>query len=95
MSERVVIQGTSVLRFAAHVRLRFDKQRDRWVVLAPERVFVPDPIALEILQRCDGEATVEAIADDLARKFAAPREEILRDVSGLLQDLADKGMLTR
>jgi len=95
VSERVVIQGTSVLRFAAHVRLRFDKQRDRWVVLAPERVFVPDPIALEILQRCDGEATVEAIADDLARKFAAPREEILRDVSGLLQDLADKGMLTR
>jgi pyrroloquinoline quinone biosynthesis protein D len=36
---------------APGVRLTFDKARDQWVVLAPERVLVPDETALEILQR--------------------------------------------
>ena len=75
------------------VKLRFDKQRDQWVILAPERLFVLDPIALEIVKRCDGEATVAQIVDDLAAAFAAPRETILNDVSALLQDLADKRVL--
>ena len=76
------------------VRLRFDKVRDVWTLLAPERVLMPDDIAVEILKRCDGEASVAAIVDDLARAFAAPREEIAADVEELLQDLADKGLVT-
>ncbi len=75
------------------MKLRFDKRRDRWVVLAPERLFVPDEIALEILRRCDGVATVTAIVDDLARMSGAPRAEIMGDVSALLQELTDKGVL--
>ena len=75
------------------MKLRFDKRRDRWVVLAPERVFVPDWVALEILRRCDGVATVTAIVDDLARMSGAPRAEIMGDVSALLQELTDKGVL--
>ena len=76
------------------VRLRFDKVRNVWTLLAPERVLMPDDIAVEILKRCDGEASVAAIVDDLARAFAAPREEIAADVEELLQDLADKGLVT-
>lgn len=95
MKERIVIDETSVPRLAAHVRLRFDKQRDQWIVLAPERLFVPDSIALEIIQRCDGAATVAGIVDDLAAKFDAPRDVILRDVCVLLQDLTDKGVMTQ
>ena len=34
------------------------------------------------------------IADQLAAKYAAPREAILADVIVMLQDLADKGFLT-
>ena len=34
------------------------------------------------------------MADQLAAKYAAPREAILTDVIGMLQDLADKGFLT-
>ena len=64
------------------------------MVLAPERVFVPDDIAVEVLKRCDGSATVGAIADALAAAYEAPREVVLEDVSALLQDLADKGVLT-
>jgi pyrroloquinoline quinone biosynthesis protein D len=75
------------------VRLRFDKVRNVWTLLAPERVLMPDEIAVEILRRCDGKATVAAIVDDLARTFSAPREEIAADVEELLQDLADKRLV--
>ncbi len=94
MSEKVIIFGESVPRLSSGFKLRFDKQRDNWVVLAPERLFVPDPIALEIIKRCDGEAKVSAIVDDLAKTFEADRVVIERDVSALLQDLADKGVMT-
>jgi pyrroloquinoline quinone biosynthesis protein D len=43
--------------FARGVRLRFDAARDVWIVLAPERMFVPDEIALEVLKLVDGKAT--------------------------------------
>ena len=93
MSDAITISDDSVPHLPRGVKLRFDKQRDKWVVLAPERVFVPDPIALEILKRCDGEATVAAIVDDLAQTFSAPRDVIAKDVNAMLQDLADKGIM--
>ena len=81
MSEPLVIGEASVPRLARGTRLQFDKHRDQWIVQAPERFFVLDPIALEIVQRCDGVASVTAIVDDLAAKFNAPREIISRDVN--------------
>ena len=64
-----------------------------WVLLAPERVFKADAIAAEIVKRCTGEATLEAIVDDLARTYAAPRERVQADVTALLGMLADKKLL--
>jgi pyrroloquinoline quinone biosynthesis protein D len=63
------------------------------VLLAPERVFKPDAIAIEILKRCDGVATVAALADNLAAAFNAPRDRVLADVKTLLGSLADKQLL--
>ncbi|MGH6947926.1 MAG: pyrroloquinoline quinone biosynthesis peptide chaperone PqqD [Kiloniellales bacterium] len=77
------------------VRLHFDKHRDQWVLLAPERLFVLDAIAYEIVKRCDGSATLAAIVDDLATAYGAPREAVLRDVNNLLQDLANKRILVQ
>ena len=94
MKERLVIADETVPKLVSHARLQFDKHRDQWVVQAPERLLVLDPIATEIVQRCTGTATVSAIVDELAAKFAAPRDVIARDVSALLQDLADKGVMT-
>ena len=94
MSAPTVIGETSAPRLGPHVKLRFDKQRDQWIVLAPERLFVPDSVALEIIRRCDGVATVAAIVGALAEAYKAPRDTILRDVRTLLQDLADKGIMT-
>ncbi|MGA2288265.1 pyrroloquinoline quinone biosynthesis peptide chaperone PqqD [Bradyrhizobium sp.] len=77
-----------------HARLKFDETRQRWVILAPERVLAPDDIAVEVLQLCDGVRSVGAMVDHLAEKYAAGREAILTDIIAMLQDLADKGFLT-
>lgn len=94
MSERALVGEASVPRLARGTRLQFDKHREQWIVQAPERLFVLDPIALEIVQRCDGVASVGAIVDGLAAKFDAPRDIILRDVNTMLQDFADKGVMS-
>ena len=60
-----------------HIKLRHDPARNRWMLLAPERVLMPDPIALDILHPCDGQRSVAAIAAALAGQYAAPRERIL------------------
>ena len=60
---------------------------------APKIEAQDDAIAVEILKRCTGEATLAAIVDDLANSFNAPRERIHADVSKLLRGLADKKLL--
>jgi pyrroloquinoline quinone biosynthesis protein D len=75
------------------VRLVHNEAQGGWVLLAPERIFKPDAIAVEIVKRCTGEATLDAIVDDLAKSFSAPRERILTDVTNLLRGLADKRLL--
>lgn len=91
---RISVSETSRPVLPRHARLKFDDTRQRWVILAPERVLAPDEIAVEILQLCDGARDVAAIIDALAAKYAADRAEIGRDVVAMLQDLADKGFLT-
>jgi pyrroloquinoline quinone biosynthesis protein D len=86
-----MIAEPSVPSFAPGVKFRFDKARDAWVLLAPERMFSLDEAGTEILKLVDGARTVGAIADDLAARFQAPREAILTDVEAFLGELADKG----
>jgi len=75
------------------VRLTHSEAQGGWILLAPERVFKADGITVEILKRCTGETNLNAIVDDLARTFAAPRERIHADVVNLLGSLADKKLL--
>jgi len=79
--------------FRRGVKFRFDAVRDAWVVLVPERLFVPDEQAVEILKLVDGKRNVDAIVDDLAARFNAPRAMIATDVGAMLRDLAEKGAL--
>ena len=95
MTERALVGPESVPRLAPHMKLRFDKARDTWTIQAPERAFMLDAIAHAIVSRCDGTATVGAIVDDLCRAYAeAPRDLIEADVVKLVQDFADKAVLT-
>ena len=87
------IESSAVLCFAPHVRFRFDETRKAWVVLAPERLLLPDEQAVEILRLIDGERDVDTIIDELAGRFDAPRDVIAGDVLRMLQDLVDKRVL--
>ena len=80
-------------RLPRGVRLVHNEGQGGWVLLAPERVFKADRIAAEVLKRCTGDANFEAIVDDLATAFGAPRERVEADVATLLQGLADKKLL--
>jgi pyrroloquinoline quinone biosynthesis protein D len=75
------------------VRLVESEAHGGWVLLAPERVFKADPIAVEIIKRCIGEATLAEIVDDLAGTYSAPRDRVLADTTALLRGLADKKLL--
>ncbi len=76
-----------------YLKLRHDPGRDRWVLLAPERILTPDAIAVMVLKLCDGERSVDDIAAKLAEEYSAPVDVIAGDVVELLQDLADKGYI--
>jgi len=93
-SRNISVSETSRPILPRHTKLKFDETRQRWVILAPERVLAPDDIAVEVLQLCDGVRSVEQMIDQLAEKYTADRGAIAVDVIAMLQDLADKGFLT-
>jgi len=94
MSERFVVLTDSVPKLPRHAKLRFDKARDKWIILAPERVFELDDIAYEVISRCNGDRSVGHVVDELCEKFEqVSRDVILGDVTSMLQNLADKGFV--
>ena len=93
MTEHGILTPEAKPRLPRGVRLVHSEAHGGWVLLAPERVFKADAIAVEILKRCTGEATLAAIVDDLANTFNAPRERIDTDVAALLRGLAEKKLL--
>jgi len=83
----------AVPRLKPHVRLQFNEARGQWIVQAPERVLMPDEIAISVLKRCDGTANIAVIAASLAREYDAPPETVEKDVLEMLQELAEKGII--
>ena len=93
MADDATISADAKPRLPRGVRLVHSEAQGGWVLLAPERVFKADAIAVEIVKRCTGETTFGEIIDDLACTFNAPRERIHADVTALLRGLADKRLL--
>jgi pyrroloquinoline quinone biosynthesis protein D len=87
------VSEAAIPAFATGVKFRFDPARGAWIVLAPERLFLPDEAAVAILRLVDGARSLGAIIDELATRFATPRDVIAVDVAAMLRDLADKGVL--
>lgn len=79
----VPLTGRPVL--SRHVRMRFDRTRDRHVLLSPESVIVLNPTGADILALCDGRRTVSDIAAELAQRYDRVVED---EVSGFLGRLA-------
>ena len=80
-------------RLPRGVRLKHDDIRKEWLLLAPERVVKANPVAVAVLERCDGQRTLDEIVDDLAQAYSADRAIIARDVSVLIADLAARRMV--
>jgi pyrroloquinoline quinone biosynthesis protein D len=92
--QRATVSAGSTPSLPRYVKLRHDATRATWVVQAPERNFYPDPIAVEVLKLCDGRRSIAEIAESLSLRYNAPKEEIEADVISMLQDLADKGVVS-
>ena len=92
---RLSVESGTVLRFAPHVKFRFDEVRQAWIILAPERLLLPDEQAVETLRLIDGERDVDTVIEELVRRYEAPRDVIAGDVIAMLQDLCDKKVLRR
>jgi coenzyme PQQ biosynthesis protein PqqD len=88
------LHETDKVGLPAWVRLHFDPVRDRWVLLAPERVLFPCPTSVLILERVGQGTRLGEVVTALAEEFSAPRETISADVRRMLQSLADQGFLS-
>ncbi len=63
----VPLTGRPVL--SRHVRMRFDRTRERYVLLGPESVIVLNPTGADILRLCDGQRTVAGVAAELQTRY--------------------------
>ena len=93
MTDTLKITDDVLPKFPKHVKFKYNKPRDEWVILAPERLVKLDMVAVEILKLVDGEKSVKNISIELSKKFNAPEDVILKDVTDMLQDLSDKGFI--
>ncbi len=73
--------------------MQYDAVRKRFAVLGPERVYWPDAVSVDILQLCDGQRSISAIAEQLAQGYAAPVETIQADVLEFIQSWTDLHLL--
>lgn len=80
-------------RLPRGVRLSYDASRACWLLLAPERIFKPDEIAVEIIKRCNGKHSVADIVNDLSEISDTDRREVRADLIDFLRNLTDKRVL--
>ena len=72
------------------VQLRYDRVRERHVLMYPEGVLVLNETAAEVLGQCDGTATVAEIGAALSARYQGFRDSEVADVLGRL---AQRGMI--
>ncbi|MDX8533011.1 pyrroloquinoline quinone biosynthesis peptide chaperone PqqD [Mesorhizobium sp. VK25A] len=90
LRERAIVSLRSAPSLPKHVRIQYDPVRQAFAVLSPEKVFWPNEISLDILRRCDGQASVERIIAGLAADYDADPQDVATDVVAFLQEWSDK-----
>jgi pyrroloquinoline quinone biosynthesis protein D len=73
------LPDTARLRLGPHLRLRFDRSRDKHVLLGPESVIVLNRTGADVVALCDGSRTVAGIVDELRTRYERPVEDEVRD----------------
>ena len=83
--------NAAIPRLGAGMKFRHDPVRDAWVILGPERLFLPDEHAVAVLKLIDGARSVGEISASLALTYDAPAEAIAADIWPMLQTLSASG----
>jgi pyrroloquinoline quinone biosynthesis protein D len=79
------VSGADRPRLARHVRLTFDRTRERHILLLPETVVVLNGSGADILGLCDGRHTVAEIVAELGARYeAVPDDEVRRFLTRLV-----------
>jgi pyrroloquinoline quinone biosynthesis protein D len=79
------VSGPDRPRLARHVRLSFDRTRQRHVLLHPETVVVLNGSGARILELCDGRRTVAEIVAELGARYrSVPDDEVRRFLTRLV-----------
>ena len=78
-------------KLATGVRLHHDKVREQYVLLFPEGALVLNDTAVEVLELCDGERTLEDIAAVLGERYEGA--DVRDDVSDLLDGIGERGLV--
>jgi pyrroloquinoline quinone biosynthesis protein D len=71
----VTLGADAVPRLGRGVRMRYDRARDRHVLLLPETVVVLNATGAAILELCDGSRTVGEIVAALRERYGEVPEE--------------------
>ena len=76
---------------ATGVRLRHDKVRDQTVLLFPEGALVLNDTAIEVLELCDGERSLDDIVGAVSARYEGA--DVRADVLELVDAMAQKGLV--
>ena len=88
-----LLDDEAVPKLPRGVRLSYDEARQRWLLLAPERLYELNDVALAVLKLVDGRRSLAAIAGELARTYNADAAVILADARDLVQGLVHKRLI--
>ncbi|MES1931580.1 coenzyme PQQ synthesis D [Salinisphaera shabanensis T35B1] len=91
MSTPETISANAVPGIARGHRLQFEPAQACHVLLYPEGMITLNDSAAEILQRCDGQRSVQAICDDLSAAFDGA--DVTTDVHEFLALAASHGWI--
>jgi pyrroloquinoline quinone biosynthesis protein D len=78
-------------RLITGARLRYDEVREEHLLLVPEGAVRLNPSAVEVLELCDGERSVEEIVGVLAARYEGA--DLDADVRELVDGMAERGLL--
>ncbi|EAU47077.1 pyrroloquinoline quinone biosynthesis peptide chaperone PqqD [Salipiger bermudensis] len=88
-----MMQPAEIPTLPRGVRLHWDRVRETWVLLAPERAITLDQVGHAILSEVDGSRSFGEITAGLAAKYNAPQEQIAKDSAGFLGALRERRFL--
>ncbi len=82
-------------KLAQKGRLKFDKVREKHLLLLPEKVVVLNETAASILALCDGNESIHSITEKMRNSLESenkPEFEIMKaDITGFIWKMVDEG----